>query len=65
MVFKLQARFGDQHGEKTMDEKKIMEHLRNLVKNPMDCFIVDQLLFLEEQAKVAEAWTSCRHLIIL
>ncbi|XP_059142130.1 serine/threonine-protein kinase Nek11-like [Physella acuta] len=32
-------------------EKEIMDGLRKLVKNPSDCFAVDQLLFLEEQAK--------------
>ncbi|KAH9505755.1 Serine/threonine-protein kinase Nek11 [Bulinus truncatus] len=40
------ARNSKQHGEKS--EKEIMEGLRKFVKNPSDCFIVDQLLFLEE-----------------
>ncbi|KAL5022684.1 hypothetical protein ScPMuIL_001839 [Solemya velum] len=31
-------------------EKDIMQGLRAFVKNPSDCFLVDQLLFLEEQA---------------
>ncbi|XP_071086198.1 serine/threonine-protein kinase Nek11-like [Haliotis cracherodii] len=35
-------------------EKDIMQGLRELVKNPSDCFLVDQLLFLEEQAKYHE-----------
>lgn len=30
-------------------EEDIMQGLRDFVKNPSDCFIVDQLLFLEEQ----------------
>ena len=31
-----------------MSEQDIMQGLREYVKNPSDCFIVDQLLFLEE-----------------
>jgi len=30
-------------------EEDIMAGLREFVKNPSDCFLVDQLLFLEEQ----------------
>ena len=30
-------------------EEDIMQGLRDFVKNPSDCFLVDQLLFLEEQ----------------
>lgn len=30
-------------------EENIMQGLREFVKNPSDCFLVDQLLFLEEQ----------------
>ena len=37
----------------TLDETIIMAELRQWVKNPSDCFLVDQLLFLEEQAKIA------------
>ena len=48
------ARFGDEKAEKTMDEAKIMADLRKIVKNPNDCFMVDQLLFLEEQAKLGQ-----------
>lgn len=33
-------------------EEDIMRGLRKFVKNPSDCFLVDQLLFLEEQAKI-------------
>ncbi|XP_062605874.1 serine/threonine-protein kinase Nek11-like isoform X2 [Saccostrea cucullata] len=33
-------------------EETIMQGLREFVKNPSDCFLVDQLLFLEEQAKI-------------
>ncbi|XP_013411835.1 serine/threonine-protein kinase Nek11 [Lingula anatina] len=46
------ARFGDMAG--TVDENEIIAGLRQYVKNPSDCFLVDQLLFLEEQAKVAK-----------
>jgi len=35
-------------------EEDIMQGLRQFVKNPRDCFLVDQLLFLEEQANVAK-----------
>ena len=37
--------------EKTEEatEEDIMSGLRQFVKNPSDCFLVDQLLFLEEQ----------------
>lgn len=30
------------------DENKIFEGLKKIVSNPADCFLVDQLLFLEE-----------------
>ncbi|PVD21075.1 hypothetical protein C0Q70_19241 [Pomacea canaliculata] len=35
------------------EEQEIMQGLRAFVKNPSDCFLVDQLLFLEEQAKIS------------
>ena len=35
-----------------MDESDIMNGLRQFVKNPSDCFLIDQLLFLEEQVKI-------------
>lgn len=41
-------------GGKEKNEKEIMEGLRKYVKNPADCFLVDQLLFLEEQAKISQ-----------
>ncbi|XP_022106640.1 serine/threonine-protein kinase Nek11-like isoform X2 [Acanthaster planci] len=46
------ARFGDRRsaGDTTMDEGEIMKGLKKFVKNPSDCFLIDQLLFLEEQA---------------
>ncbi len=31
-----------------LDENRIFEHLKQLGVNPSDCFLVDQLLFLEE-----------------
>lgn len=34
-------------------EEDIMQGLREFVKNPSDCFLVDQLLFLEEQHGMA------------
>ncbi|GFR81947.1 serine/threonine-protein kinase Nek11 [Elysia marginata] len=45
-----EARGGKKGKEKS--EKEIMEGLRKFVKNPSDCFMVDQLLFLEDQAKM-------------
>ncbi|XP_033626029.1 serine/threonine-protein kinase Nek11-like [Asterias rubens] len=50
--FLKQARFGDQRsmGDTTLDEGEIMKGLKKYVKNPSDCFLIDQLLFLEEQA---------------
>ncbi|KAK3085292.1 hypothetical protein FSP39_001166 [Pinctada imbricata] len=38
--------------EISTSEENIMQGLRQFVKNPSDCFLVDQLLFLEEQAKL-------------
>ncbi|XP_033754320.1 serine/threonine-protein kinase Nek11-like isoform X2 [Pecten maximus] len=42
------ARYNDKSAE-----EDIMAGLRHFVKNPSDCFLVDQLLFLEEQANLA------------
>ena len=50
------ARFGDMRGSGTIDEAKIMGDLSKLVKDPSDGFMVDQLLFLEEQARLSQAW---------
>lgn len=44
-----EARFGDM--KETVDDTMIMRKLREYVKNVSDCFLIDQLLFLEEQAK--------------
>ncbi|KAL4233987.1 Serine/threonine-protein kinase Nek11 [Mactra antiquata] len=38
---------------KESTEEDIMQGLREFVKNPSDCFLVDQLLFLEEQHGLA------------
>ncbi|BFZ13402.1 hypothetical protein BsWGS_16441 [Bradybaena similaris] len=38
---------------KDKSEKEIMDGLRKYVRNPADCFLVDQLLFLEEQARLS------------
>ena len=37
-----------------VNEQAIMLHLRKLVDNARDCFLVDQLLFLEKQDEIAE-----------
>ena len=44
------ARFSEKR--ESADEAKIMKDLKQFVKDPSDCFMVDQLLFLEEQAKL-------------
>ena len=44
------ARFSKKR--ESTDEAKIMKDLKQFVKDPSDCFMVDQLLFLEEQAKL-------------
>lgn len=51
-AFLKEARFGEatMAGE-TADEKHIIQGLRQFVENPSDGFLIDQLLFLEEQAK--------------
>lgn len=46
------ARFQDKAVSHTADETIIFKGLREIVSNPSDCFLVDQLLFLEEQAKL-------------
>ncbi|XP_070574675.1 serine/threonine-protein kinase Nek11-like isoform X3 [Ptychodera flava] len=47
-----QARFGEGHGDQSVDEAKLMAGLKKFVKNPSDCFLIDQLLFLEYQANM-------------
>lgn len=48
------ARFGEDKDSKQVDEGRIMHDLGQIVPNANDCFMVDQLLFLEEQAKLTE-----------
>ncbi len=43
-------RFGDE--ESILSEESIMDGLRGLVTKPRDCFLVDQLLFLEKQEEI-------------
>ncbi|XP_002742440.2 uncharacterized protein LOC100370291 [Saccoglossus kowalevskii] len=47
-----QARFGEGMGEQSVDEGELMKGLKKFVKNPSDCFLIDQLLFLEYQANI-------------
>ena len=47
------ARFGTQAAGKSLDENEIMRELRKIISKPSDCFILDQLLFLEEQQKIS------------
>ena len=42
-----EARFNQDQSKKNLDENSIMKGLAKMVRNPNDCFIVDQLLFLE------------------
>lgn len=44
-----QARFEDEH----RSEDSILDGLAKIVDKPRDCFIVDQLLFMEKQAEIA------------
>jgi len=46
-----QARFG-KPGENQAEEKEIMRGLAQIVESPTDCFLVDQLVFLEYQASM-------------
>ena len=43
------VRFGDV----LKDEESIMDGLGKIVDKPRDCFLVDQLLFMEKQAEIA------------
>lgn len=40
-------------GEEQRDEDSILDGLAKIVDKPGDCFIVDQLLFMEKQAEIA------------
>lgn len=44
-----QVRFGDEQ----RSEDSILDGLAKIVDKPGDCFIVDQLLFMEKQAEIA------------
>ena len=44
-------RYGDDNSV-TVDESHIMAQLRQITPNISDCFIIDQLLFLEKQADI-------------
>lgn len=40
-------------GEKISSEDSVLEGLSKIVNKPGDCFLVDQLLFLEKQAEIS------------
>lgn len=40
------------YSSQALDERAIMTGLRGIVPNVRDCFLVDQLVFLEKQAEV-------------
>ena len=40
-----------------LNEESIMDRLRTLVSKPRDCFLVDQLLFLEKQEEIQNELT--------
>ena len=44
-----QVRFGDE----LSNEDSVLDGLAKIVDKPGDCFIVDQLLFMEKQAEIA------------
>lgn len=44
-----QVRFGDE----LSNEDSVLDGLAKLVDKPRDCFLVDQLLFMEKQAEIA------------
>lgn len=48
-IFLKDARFG----EDFRSEESVVASLGKIVKNPRDCFLVDQLLFMEKQAEIA------------
>ena len=39
--------------QETTDEQSIIEGLQKFVAHPTDCFLVDQLLFLEKQMEIS------------
>ena len=39
--------------KETVDEQSIVEGLQKFVDRPTDCFLVDQLLFLEKQMEIS------------
>ena len=49
--FLKKMRYGDDNSV-TVDESHIMAQLRQITPNISDCFIIDQLLFLEKQADI-------------
>ena len=40
-------------GEKISSEDSVLDGLSKIVNKPGDCFLVDQLLFLEKQAEIS------------
>jgi NIMA (never in mitosis gene a)-related kinase len=39
--------------QESMNEESIIEGLQKFVSHPTDCFLVDQLLFLEKQMEIS------------
>ena len=50
--FLKKMRYGDDGATSTVDENHIMSQLRQITPNVTECFIIDQLLFLEKQADI-------------
>lgn len=46
------ARYGDDGATSTVDESHIMSQLRGITPHISECFLIDQLLFLEKQADI-------------
>ena len=46
------------YADKAMGESEIMAGLRKIAKNVRDCFLIDQLVFLEKQAEALSTDTT-------
>lgn len=48
------------YADNAMEESEIMAGLRKIVTNVRDCFLVDQLVFLEKQAEALQKMSNDR-----
>ena len=49
------------YGNGLADEREIVAHLRQIVPNVRDCFLVDQLVFLEKQGEAVASMHQPLH----